>query len=121
MQDIQDIKKSTECICKALYDHKAYDIIVMETAEKTIIADYFIVCDGRSTIQVKTLSDEVEKAMKNTLGVNILRQEGYSEGRWIVLDYGSVLVHIFHQEEREFYNLERLWLDENNFWKYPEE
>ena len=68
---------------------------------------------GRSALQVKTLADEVEDRLSEG-GVYPLRKEGQQEGRWVVLDYGTVLVHIFHTEEREFYRLDRLWEADNN-------
>lgn len=89
---------------------KAIDIIAMDVADKTIIADWFITCSGSSVLQVKAICDEVcEKA--DELDLTLRRKEGYNEGRWIVLDYGYILVHIFHPEEREYYNIERLWTD----------
>ncbi|MGI6160649.1 MAG: ribosome silencing factor [Christensenellales bacterium] len=100
-----------------LYDGKAEDILVLETSKLTIIADYFIICSGRSSIQVKSLSDKLEEAME-AHGITATRKEGYQAGRWIVLDYSDVLVHIFHSEEREFYNLERLWTDGENCRNY---
>ena len=98
-------------ICKALYDKKALDIRALNVGDKTIIAEWFVVCSGRATTQVKTLCDEVENKAEE-LGLRVIRKEGYSEGRWIVMDFGHVLVHIFHPEEREFYNMERLWDDD---------
>lgn len=102
-----------ECVIKLLDilgNKKAIDIIAMDVADKTIIADWFITCSGSSILQVKAICDEVcEKAEE--LGLTLRRKEGYNEGRWIVLDYGHILVHIFHPEEREYYNIERLWTD----------
>ena len=89
---------------------KAADIIAIDVADKTIIADWFVICSGSSVLQVKAICDEVcEKEAE--LGLNLRRKEGYNEGRWIVLDYGHILVHIFHPEEREYFNIERLWTD----------
>ena len=66
---------------------------------------------------MKTLADELDEAMGKA-GVERRRMEGYAAGRWIVMDFGDILVHIFHKEEREFYNIERLWKDEENFLDY---
>ena len=79
--------------------------------DKTIIADWFVIASGRSTTQVKALCDELEEKTAEK-GMIARRKEGYQEGRWIVMDYGTILVHIFHPEEREYYKLERLWVDD---------
>ena len=72
-----------------------------------------LIASGRSALQVKALADEVEDRLSE-LGIEPARKEGQQEGRWIVLDYGSVLVHIFHAEEREFYRLDKLWEADQN-------
>jgi len=97
-------------ICKVLDDKKASEIMALYVADKTIVADWFVICSGRAVPHVKTLCDELEeKAFE--IGLEIRRKEGYSEGRWIVLDFSDILVHIFHPEERAYYNMERLWMD----------
>ena len=107
-------------LCKILYDKKALDIRAIEVTDKTIIADWFIVASGRGVPQVKALSDELEEKAAE-LGLFPRRKEGYQEGRWIVLDFGDLLVHLFHPEERSYYNLERLWDDGQNMITYTEE
>ena len=107
-------------LCKILYDKKALDIRTIEVTDKTIIADWFIVCSGRGVPQVKALSDELEEKAAE-MGLFPRRKEGYQEGRWIVLDFGDLLVHLFHPEERTYYNLERLWDDGRNVITYTEE
>lgn len=99
---------------KQLYAKKAEDVRVINVSHLTIVADYFILASGRSDVHVKALCDEIRKFMHEK-GREQLRIEGYREGRWIVIDYGDILVHIFHKREREFYGLERLWVDGNNF------
>ena len=89
---------------------KARDVSVIDISKITIIADYFIICSGSSTTHIKALADEVEAKM-GELGERFLRKEGYNSARWILMDYGDVVVHIFHEEDRSFYNLERLWSD----------
>ena len=79
----------------------------------TVITDCMLIASGRSALQVKALADEVEDRLSE-LGIEPARKEGQQEGRWIVLDYGSVLVHIFHAEEREFYRLDKLWEADQN-------
>lgn len=93
-----------------LDQHKAEDIKVLEVSNVTSIADYFLLASGGSANQVKSLSDYVEEALAKE-GKLPLRNEGYQTGDWITLDYGDVLVHIFRRETREFYDLERLWVD----------
>ncbi|HWS30663.1 MAG TPA: ribosome silencing factor [Clostridia bacterium] len=104
------LKEKVLNICKVLDDKKASEIMALYVADKTIVADWFIICSGRAVPHVKTLCDELEdKAFE--LGLDLKRKEGYSEGRWIVLDFSDILVHIFHPEERVYYNMERLWMD----------
>ena len=107
-------------LCKILYDKKALDIRAIEVTDKTIIADWFIVASGRGVPQVKALSDDLEEKAAE-MGLFPRRKEGYQEGRWIVLDFGDLLVHLFHPEERTYYNLERLWDDGQNVITYTEE
>ncbi|MEL7610261.1 MAG: ribosome silencing factor [Bacillota bacterium] len=97
-------------LCKLLYDKKAQDIIAIDVADKTIIAEWFVICTGRVVPQVKALCDEVQQKAPE-LGLETRRTEGYTQGRWIVVDFGHILVHIFHPEERKYYNMERLWMD----------
>jgi len=99
---------------KQMFAKKAEDVRVINVSHLTVVADYFILASGRSDVHVKSLSDDIRKYMHER-GYEQLRIEGYREGRWIVIDYGDVLIHIFHKREREFYGLERLWVDGNNF------
>lgn len=105
---------------KILSSKQADDIVCINVSDLTIIADYFIVATGRSAVHVKSLADELEEALAKQ-GIFPTRKEGYSEGRWIVLDFNDILVHVFHKDEREFYNIERLWTDGNNVLKYNDE
>ncbi|MCL2628140.1 MAG: ribosome silencing factor [Oscillospiraceae bacterium] len=95
---------------KALDDKKAQDIKLLKTTDVTVLADYFIICTAGSVTHVKTLSDELEVVLKKS-GEAPLRREGGRTGDWILIDYACVVVHIFMQEAREFYTLERLWSD----------
>ena len=97
-------------LLEVLDNKKASDIIAIDVADKTIVADWFVICSGSSVIQVKAICDEVLEKYEE-LGLILRRKEGYTEGRWIVLDFGYVLLHIFYPEEREYYNIERLWTD----------
>ena len=95
---------------KALDSKKGKDIRVLYTADQTTLADYFIICNGTSNTQVKALADAVEEAMSQQ-GEEPHHVEGHRGGQWTLLDYSSVVVHVFTEEAREFYNLERLWSD----------
>lgn len=97
-----------EVLCAELYDKKARDIVAIPVSDMTIIADWFIICSGRVPQQVKALCDDLENKAYE-LGMEMRRKEGYSAGRWIVLDYADTLVHIFVPEERQYYNMERIW------------
>ena len=97
-------------VVNALDSKKARDIKLLRTSEITILADYFVICTAGSTTQLKTLSDEVEKVLKEN-GEMPLRREGHRSGGWVLIDFGCVVVHLFLQEERDFYTLERLWGD----------
>ena len=105
---------------KVLSSKKAEDIMVLNVAGQTIVADYFVIATGTSEPHVKSLSDDLEEKMAKR-GILPLRKEGYQQGRWIVLDYGDTLIHIFHKEERKFYNIERLWIDGDNVLEYSDE
>ena len=100
-------------ICSILLAKKARDIVKINVADKTTLADYFIIAGGSSTSQVKALCEYVDDGMAK-LGVEVKRRDGESEGRWAVLDFGDCIVHIFNDETRLFYHLERLWGDESN-------
>ena len=95
---------------KALDDKKGKEISAVEISDLTALADYFVFATGSSNTQINALCGAVEKAMDEG-GVPVLRREGYRDGTWVLLDYGSVVVHVFSPEAREFYSLERLWHD----------
>ncbi len=94
---------------KILDNKKAVDIEAIETTERTIVSDYFIIANGTSNTHVKALAEEVEFEL-GKLGIEPLHIEGRATG-WILLDYNEVLIHIFTKETRDYYNLERLWSD----------
>ena len=106
-----EIKAQALALCEVLDNKKALDILAANVADKTIIADWFVIASGHSTTQVKALCDELEEKAAER-GLIARRKEGYQEGRWIVVDFGTILVHLFHPEEREYYKLERLWVDD---------
>ncbi len=106
-----DLENKLSIITKACEDKKALDIKVLSISKLTPIADYFIIASGNSSTQVMAIADEIEDKMLEA-GAEEIIKEGYQSGRWILLDYNDIIVHVFHKEEREFYNLERLWSDE---------
>ena len=96
-----------------LDDKKARDIKLLDISALTTIAEYFVICTGGSTTQVKALADNVTEKMDEK-GVKALRCEGYNSCDWILIDYGDVVVHIFKDDMRSFYNLDHLWGDAEN-------
>ena len=97
-------------IATLLSDKKAIDIKAVEIKDLTTLGDYFVIASGNSNTQVKALCDTVEEALSK-LGLEPRRVEGYQTAMWVVLDYSDVIVHIFYEQTREFYALERLWAD----------
>ena len=95
---------------QAAEDKKAEDITVLDIREVSIIADFFLICTGRSSIQVQAIVENIQDKLKEK-NYNALRREGFREGGWVLLDYGDVVIHVFQEAERRFYNLERLWGD----------
>ncbi len=89
-------------------EKKAYDLILLEVREFTSIADYFIICSGRSDRQVQSIAQGIEENLAGT-GILSLSIEGLSRGQWVLMDFSDVIVHIFYQPVREFYDLEGLW------------
>lgn len=100
-------------VANILDSKKAKNIKVLNINEKTIIADYFVIAMGTSTTQVNSLAGEVEFKLSEELGIVPARVEGAGSGSWILLDYSSVIVHVFSAEARDFYKLDKLWTDAN--------
>ena len=100
----------TNVAAKALEDKKAQNIKILKTAEQTVLADYFVICNGTSSTHIKALVDAVDKALSEA-GEPPIRREGLRSDIWVLMDFGSVIVHIFTDEARKFYDLERLWSD----------
>ncbi len=103
-----NIKAMLSKIVETLENKKAKDIDVINISNMSVLADYFVICSGTSTTHIKSLSDELQDKLDEA-GFEKARKEGYNSARWILMDYKDVVVHIFHEEDREFYNLERLW------------
>ncbi len=105
---------------KVLSEKKAEDIVIVKVDEQTVVCSYFVIASGKSITQVKALGDNVEELLKKNYDLAPVRTEGLREGRWGVLDYGDVVVHIFNEESRLFYYLERLWDSGRNVEKYED-
>ena len=101
-----------------LYEKKAQDIIVLKVSHLTVLCDYLVIASGRTAAQVSTLADYADEWMARQ-DYPLRRSEGAREGRWAVLDYGSIMVHLFHRDERAFYGLDRLWNDGSNTLDLP--
>ncbi len=107
---MNDIQSLLDTVLNALDDKKARDIKAIDISHLTTIAHYFVMASGTSVTHIKSLADNVEEKLGEK-GIKPLHMEGYHTARWILMDYGDVVVHVFHEEDREFYGLERLWQD----------
>ena len=99
------------CIVARFLDEKiAKDLSILNISNVSSFADYFVICNGNSSTQIKSLADEVEEKLKE-VDVTPYSKEGFSDASWVLLDYSSVVVHIFNPEQRDFYSIENLWSD----------
>ena len=99
--------RTLACVRAAL-DHKAYDLVVLETGRISSIADYFVICSGRSDTQVQAIGEAIDGELRRN-GERPLSIEGMQHGQWVLVDFGDVVVHVFYVPVRGFYDLERLW------------
>ncbi|HLI97363.1 MAG TPA: ribosome silencing factor [Candidatus Baltobacteraceae bacterium] len=97
-----------EVVRAAALDKKAEDVTEIDVEGRTIIADKFVIVTGRSKIQTRSIADNITEKIQEH-GLKVARVEGYTDGNWILIDLGNVVVHVFTPEQRTFYNLERLW------------
>ncbi|WP_078545514.1 ribosome silencing factor [Litchfieldia alkalitelluris] len=95
---------------KAADDKRAENIIALNMKGLSLVADYFLICHGSNEKQVQAIAREIKEKAEE-LGLDIKRLEGFDEARWILIDMGDVVAHVFHRDERTYYNLERLWGD----------
>lgn len=96
---------------EAAAEKKAADVMVLDVADTLVITAYFVIATGASDRQVKSIADEIEDQLREKGGIKPIGREGEREGKWVLLDFGDVVVHVFQPEEREFYRLEKLWSD----------
>lgn len=108
--DIENVMELAKAAAGFAYEKKARDIVGLDLAGKSPVTDYFVLCSGSNKPQIKAICDNIDDKMAE-LGVNPLRIEGYKEAQWVLMDYGMLVVHIFDDESREYFNLERLWGD----------
>ena len=102
--------KMAQLAAEAALDKKADEVVIIDLTEKSSYADYLVVCSGTSDRQLSAVADSVEKALKDA-GQKPVGSEGHGAGRWVLLDFGDVVIHVFHSEERPAYDLEGLWAD----------
>lgn len=103
-------KNIAQAIAKIADDKKAKDIVVLDLKKLSAFTDYFVICSGTSDRQVKTIAGAIEMEMKKK-DVRPLGMEGYETGHWVLVDYGDVVAHVFYDDERHYYQLEKLWAD----------
>ena len=103
MQDQETVLR----LAQLLYDRKAQDIVVLNVSHRTVLCDFMVIASGRNANQVSALSDAADELLSSQ-GLLLRRSEGTREGQWAVLDYGHLIVHLFHRDERAFYGLDRL-------------
>ena len=110
---MNDSKNMVKIAVEALSDKKAEDIKILDIGKISPIADYFIIANGLNRNQVQAMSDNVDDELTKA-GYVIKQLEGYSTGNWILMDYNDIIVHIFSEEDRHFYNLEKVWSSQYN-------
>ncbi|MBR2563509.1 MAG: ribosome silencing factor [Paenibacillus sp.] len=103
-------KELMNMVVTAADDKKASNIVALDLNNISLVADYFVICHGNSDTQVQAIATEIRK-QAHEAGVTIKGIEGMDSARWVLMDLGDVVVHVFHRDEREYYNIERLWSD----------
>ncbi len=102
--------EKVKAIVKAAQEKKAMNVEILEIGSLTVVTDYFVICSGESTTQVRTIVDYIEESLKKQ-GFRPSGVEGYTHSHWVLMDYGDVIVHVFEEETRRYYDIEKLWLD----------
>ena len=110
MQTIEQSRETAKLACEALADKKGEDIRVIDIAGISVLADYFIIANGNNANQLTAMEDAVDEAMY-TNGVHQKQVEGTGNSTWILMDYQDIIVHLFSKEDRQFYDLDRIWRD----------
>jgi len=110
MTDIYDQDQTLDLYIKTALGKKAIDLVVLDVRKLSSIADVFIICSGRSNRQVSAIAEHIQVDLKKH-GIKPLSVEGKKKGHWVLLDYGHVIIHVFYEPVRSFYDLESLWID----------
>ena len=103
-------KELLKTVVKAADDKRAEEIVVLNMQGISFIADYFLICHGNSEKQVQAIAREI-KDEANKVGLSVNKMEGFDEAKWVLVDMGNIIAHVFHRDDRSYYNLERLWGD----------
>ncbi|MBW1679479.1 MAG: ribosome silencing factor [Deltaproteobacteria bacterium] len=106
----KDPEEKFHCCVQAALDRKVEDLVILKVTKFSSFADYFLVCHGQSSRQVRGIASHIKEKMGEA-GFAPLGIEGYPEGKWVLMDYSDIIVHIFHKPMRDFYDLERLWTE----------
>ncbi len=109
-EELNKVKNAVKSAYEAIEDKKGENIKIIDISQVSAIADYFMIAHGTNTNHVQALADHVEKTL-STSGMVLKQIEGYNTAGWILLDYGNIIIHIFSQEERKFYDLDKIWKD----------
>ncbi len=110
-EQLEQSRRMALAAVKAAAENRGQDIILLDLSEQTALFDFFVIASGSSRRQLAAMSTEIDRVLKYDLHERKMSVAGYEESRWIVLDYGSIVVHLFDEETREFYDLESLWAD----------
>lgn len=105
-----ELARALEVAAKAAWEKGGLDIVALDVSEPLVLTDAFLIVSGRSERNTKAIADAIEDEC-HLAGFSLLRKEGKADGRWILLDFGFLVAHVFHEDERHFYALERLWKD----------
>ncbi|MCI9306718.1 MAG: ribosome silencing factor [Lachnospiraceae bacterium] len=107
---LKQSKEMAQKACHALEDKKAKDVRILDISEVSVLADYFLIASGSNRNQVQAMVDNVEEELRKA-GFSPKQVEGYNTANWVLLDYGDIIIHVFDEENRLFYDLERIWRD----------
>ena len=105
------VREKIDLILAAAFDSKATDLVLLKVGPISSVADYFFICSGSSSRQVQAIAEQILEKVKKTGGFLPLGVEGKSQGHWVLVDYGDVIIHVFYKPVREFYDLEGLWIE----------
>lgn len=106
-----ETQKKIDAICRAAAERKAEDILIMDVGKRSAMCEAFVLMTAASTVRVKAVVERIEEALEEGEGLRVLHKEGLLEATWVLMDYGDVVVHVFHPDMRGYYSLEKLWGD----------